>query len=61
MSEITVLFGCGHAMDVDRHATLDAIACPDCGERRVRSVRTPPPTIRAKDCEATGPLVRQEQ
>lgn len=60
MSEITVTFVCGHRLVMDRSATLDALACPDCGQRRVRSVSTPPPTIRARDCEATGPLVRQE-
>lgn len=61
MSEIHVTFACGHRLGVDRSATLDALACPECGQRRVRSVRTPPPTIRATDCEARGPHVQQEQ
>ena len=60
MNEIQVKFRCGHREAFARDAQLDAVCCGQCGSRRVMDVQAPPPVIRARGCEASGPLVQQE-
>ena len=56
---IVIGFVCGHSTSREATDTTD-VACPQCGNRRVRFVNAPRPTVRVVDCEATSPLAVKE-
>ena len=58
MDEIHVWFVCGHDVVIPAALPVTALAC-ECGERRVRVVKVPPPRIRAKDCAVRSPLLQE--
>ena len=61
MSEIQIRFRCGHREAFTRADQMEAVACAQCGERRVAGVTAPPPTFRATECDVRGPLVQESK
>ena len=57
MSDVRVIFRCGHVAALGSAAAMDAVRCAICGETRVRNVTAPPPRFTARDCDAQGPCV----
>jgi DNA-directed RNA polymerase subunit RPC12/RpoP len=60
MRTITLTFVCGHTLSIDDGKTLPDAVCPSCGERRVRAVSAPKPTVRAVGCDVKSPLLVKE-
>lgn len=56
--DIYVRFVCGHEVVIPASLPVTALAC-ECGERRVSTVKAPPPRVRAKDCDAKSPLLQE--
>lgn len=57
MADIHVTMACGCRLDLGR--SDGAPHCVDHNEYRVQAVHAPPPRIRAVNCAASGPHVKE--